>query len=179
MSEVFDLDRDTNIKNNIDAFGKKWIIRKDRTNHLLYAHPEGGREDAAIPENISGAWTKQILLQEQISMHVKKSWDKVDAIAEKKRRKAEAAKELESGKKEVQGDVDGESREAGAERLGNTDEEPKSAKAVRTEEKEAEVKQSFADMPYDQLLSLAQSQGIKSRKKVEIIEALTNGTEDD
>lgn len=176
MSEVFDLDRDQNIKNNVDATGKKWIIVKDRTNHLLYARPEGGRADSVIPEKMAGAWTKQVLLQEQIKMHVQRSWDKADAAAEKQRRRQEAAKEQERRNAQEAEALEGS--EAVSEVVADAVEEPESTE-VNASTKEEEVVNSFESMPYDQLLLLAKEQGITARKKTEIIEALTDGTKDD
>lgn len=179
MSEQFDLDRDTNIKNNIDATGKKWIMVKDRTNHMLHARPEGGRADSVIPEELQGAWTKQMLLKEQIDLFVRKTWDKADEAKVRKERREQAQKEQEL--RNAKAEKDAEEGQVGAEGIKDEAPEPEGEEAgvqdVRT--KEEEVTSSFEKMPYDQLLVLAKSQGITSRKKAEIIEALTNGTEND
>lgn len=183
MSEVFDLDRDTNIKNNIDAQGKKWEIHKDRTNHLLYARPAGGRADSVIPDSLQGAWTKHMLLKERIELYVKESWDHADKINQRNERKRLAAlehqqnkrkKELDDGNGETEERVEVQAEE------GNDEEQAGRPEDTRIEEeKEKETVASFEGMPYDQLLLLAKESGIKSRKKAEIIEALTNGTKDD
>jgi len=176
MSDVFDLDRDTNIKNNIDATGKKWIIEKDRTNHLLYARPEGGRADSVIPEVLAGAWTKSMLLNDQIKMHVKASWDKADAQRIKNERRNQAEKE--HGDEKAQSRQEAETNHD-KELTGGSDDTRSEEESKEEASQEEAVTASFEGMPYDQLLLLAKEQGIKARKKAEIIEALTNGTEND
>ena len=77
--EKFDLDRVTNIENNIDAFGKKWeIVRKDRATALLIAKPNPYRKDFVCPEEFVGAWTSFDRLQEKVKLYVTRTWDLAD-----------------------------------------------------------------------------------------------------
>lgn len=96
MSESFDLDRDTNIAQNIDATGKKWNIYTERGRHLFFARPEPDRADAVIPKDLEGRWTKRMLLDEAIKLHVRKSWDHADEVRVRNERKAQAAKEAKA-----------------------------------------------------------------------------------
>lgn len=101
MSESFDLDRDTNIANNIDATGKKWNIHTERGRHLFFARPEPDRADAVIPKDLEGRWTKRMLLDEAIKLHVRKSWDHADEVRVRNERKAQAAKEAKARENET------------------------------------------------------------------------------
>lgn len=94
MSE-FNLDREMNIRNNIDAQGKKWVVHIKRGSNLCFARPEPDRADAHIPDLLAGHWTKVGMLNEKIKMYVTESWDKADELAKRAARKAQAAKELE------------------------------------------------------------------------------------
>lgn len=94
MSE-FNLDREMNIRENIDATGKKWVIYTERGRHLFFTRPEPDRADAVIPDILQGRWTKRMLLDEAIKLHVKKSWDRAEEVAAKQARRAQAAKEAE------------------------------------------------------------------------------------
>lgn len=96
MSEAFDLDRDTNISNNIDATGKKWNIYTERGRHLFFTRPDPDRADAVIPKDLQGRWTKRMLLDEAIRLYVRRSWDHADEIKAKNERKAQAAKEAQA-----------------------------------------------------------------------------------
>lgn len=102
MSETFDLDRETNLKHNIDATGKKWVIHRQRSNGLLYVRPEPDRVDAVIPKELSGLWTKIGLLQSQLDLYLANSWEKADKAKAANERKAQAAKEA---KKKVADDA--------------------------------------------------------------------------
>lgn len=100
MSEdKFDLDRETNLKNNIDAQGKKWVIHKQRSNGLLFVRPDPDRVDAVIPSKLQGLWTKIGLLQAQLDLYLNESWDKADEAKIKAERKAQAAAEVEARNK--------------------------------------------------------------------------------
>jgi hypothetical protein len=93
MTEVaFNLDRELNIENNVDALAKKWTIHKSRGNALYFARPEPDREDAVIPAVMQGRWTKPVLLQEQINKYLKDSWDQAETAQLKAERVKEAAK---------------------------------------------------------------------------------------
>ena len=176
MSEVFDLDRDTNIKNNIDSTGKKWTIYKDRTNHMLYTRPEGGRADSIIPDKMQGSWTKRHLLEEQIQLHVVESWDKADALKAKAERKQQAIKEHKNGRKATEEEVE----EARTRQEADTGEdlgesgrtEHTGSKEEKEESKEEEAVSHFEGMDYQTLVMLAKEQGITARKKADIIAAL-------
>ena len=99
MSEQFDLDRETNIANNIDATGKKWVVHTERGRHLFFTRPDPDRADLVIPDNLQGKWTKKALLDEEIKKHVQGSWAHADHIAQKNARKAQAAKEAKANAK--------------------------------------------------------------------------------
>lgn len=92
MSETFNLDRETNITNNIDAEGKKWEIHFNRGTALCHVRPNPDRSDAVIPTNMAGQWTKPSLLQEEIQRYITSSWDKAEAAKQKADRKAHAKK---------------------------------------------------------------------------------------
>lgn len=89
----FNLDREMNVRENIDATGKKWVIYTERGRHLFFARPEPDRADAVIPKELSGRWTKKMLLDEAIKLHVKSSWDHAEEVTARNARKAQAAKE--------------------------------------------------------------------------------------
>ena len=95
--EKFDLDRVTNIENNIDAYGKKWeIARQNRQTSLLVAKPNPFREDFVCPKEMFGAWTSYDGLQERIKIYVTKSWDQADKAKVKAEREALATLEREA-----------------------------------------------------------------------------------
>ena len=97
MSEaVFNLDREMQVKNNVDAFGKKWEIKQKRGSALYFAVPNPYRSDFVCPKYMVGLWTKVELLQEQIRKHVDESWDKSDKAKAEADRKAEALKESQA-----------------------------------------------------------------------------------
>src|SRR5210317_497564 len=101
MSE-FNLDREVSIEKNVDANGKKWIIRVNRQNGLCYVRPEPDRSDAVIPVEMKGLWTKPSLLQPRIDAYLQASWDKADAANAAAERKREVARE--QAKKKVKND---------------------------------------------------------------------------
>jgi len=110
MSEQFNLDRETNIANNIDSLNKKWEIKLQRGSSLCFARPNPDREDAKIPKELEGRWTKPSLLREKIKNYVTKSWDIADAANVKNERKREVAKEYKSsGTKSEKGSVQAKS----------------------------------------------------------------------
>jgi hypothetical protein len=81
MTEAaFSLDREANIRNGIDATGRKWGIKSVRGSGMCYARPIPDREDAVIPKLIAGNWTKQSLLAPRIELYCKRSWDEADRI---------------------------------------------------------------------------------------------------
>lgn len=98
MSEEFNLDRVQNIEHNVDANGRKWKIHFNRGTSLCKVRPEPDREDAVIPDNMSGNWTKPSLLQEQITKYVTATWDKADDADIKAERKRQAAREHSKAK---------------------------------------------------------------------------------
>ena len=96
MSEqTFNLDRENNIKENVDAIGKQWKIHVKKGNGLCYVRPNPDREDAQIPKKLQGMWTKPSIVQPLIKAHVEASWDQADAALAAADRKAQAAKEVE------------------------------------------------------------------------------------
>jgi hypothetical protein len=99
MTDKFDLDREVSIQNGVDAEGKKWVIKAQRGNGLLYARPDPDRENAVIPKDLSGLWTKIGLLQKQIGIYLDKSWNQAEEAKLKAERKAQAAKEAAAKRK--------------------------------------------------------------------------------
>jgi len=93
VTEVFDLDRQTNLKENIDDQGKKWEVKQERGRALYFARPNPDRADAVIPKNMQGQWTKVELLKTEIRKYVSESWAKADVAAAKALRTKLAAKE--------------------------------------------------------------------------------------
>jgi len=99
MSEKYDLDRETNIQNQIDAEGKKWEIKQQRGRALYFARPNPDRSDAVIPKNMGGLWTKIELLSAEINKYIKESWDKADLANVKAERKREVARKAKKESK--------------------------------------------------------------------------------
>lgn len=91
--DTFNLDREVNLQNNIDAEGKKWVIKKQRSNGLLFVRPEPDRVDAVIPKELQGLWTKHLLLEGAVKTYLTASWNKVEVANKRKERKEQAAKE--------------------------------------------------------------------------------------
>lgn len=80
MSEAMEtIDRETNIKESIDATGKRWKIFTDRQTGLAFTRPEPDRKDAIIPTLLEGRFTKIPLLQNALDRYLKLSWDEADA----------------------------------------------------------------------------------------------------
>ena len=97
MSEAFDLDRQTNISNNIDPLGKKWEIKHIKGSALYEARPNPYNAQTKIPDEFSGRWTKPHVLQEQIELYLNRAWDASDEAAKKAagKQRAKAAREDE------------------------------------------------------------------------------------
>lgn len=91
--EKFDLDRETNIANNIDANGKKWRIKRSKQTGMFWAEPLPYRSDYVCPKEFPGMWTKPDTLQERITLYVTRTWDMADKKKVKEERVAQAAKE--------------------------------------------------------------------------------------
>jgi hypothetical protein len=85
-----------NPRTGLDATGKKWNIYTERGRHLFFARPEPDRADAVIPKDLAGRWTKRMLLDSAIKLHVRRSWDHADEVRIKNERKAQAAKEAQA-----------------------------------------------------------------------------------
>jgi hypothetical protein len=83
MTEVYNLDRETNIKNNVDALGKKWEVHQERGRALYHARPNPDRSDAVIPKNMQGSWTKVELLQAEILKYLHQTWNKAEQVKAK------------------------------------------------------------------------------------------------
>jgi hypothetical protein len=111
-AQKFDLDRDTNIKNDIDAQGKKWEVKRDRGRALYLARPNPDHERAVIPKQMEGLWTKIDLLRDQIKKYVVESWNHADAVAQKNERKraAEAEQAKEAKKVKAKSDDNGSTK---------------------------------------------------------------------
>ena len=102
----FDLDREVSIERGIDAEGKKWVIKAQRGNGLLFARPDPDRENAVIPKELGGLWTKIGLLQAQIDLYLDKSWTKAEEARAQAERKAVAAKEAAARAKKAKKETD-------------------------------------------------------------------------
>lgn len=95
-AQTFNLDRKVNIENDVDALGKKWEVHKQRGRALFIVRPNPDREDAVIPKTLSGEWTQEHILRENILTYVTSTWDQADLAdvkAERKRQVALEAKE--------------------------------------------------------------------------------------
>ncbi len=93
MSDVFNLDREQNLKARIDPTGRKWEVHSQRGSCLFHARPNPDREDAVIPALFYGEWTKPELLLEKIDLFLVRAWDDSDRKAAEARRTKEAAAE--------------------------------------------------------------------------------------
>lgn len=105
--ETYNLDRQIAIDNNVDALGKKWEITKSsRESNLFMAIPNPYRNDFVCPKPFGGRWTSKDLLQEQITLYLKQSWDQAEAIAQKNARKKQAAEEAAAEKAKLAKKID-------------------------------------------------------------------------
>lgn len=104
-NDKFDLDRETNLKQNIDAQGKKWIVHKQKATGLLFVRPHPDRVDAVIPDKLQGLWTKIGLLQAQLDLYLLETWDKADKAKLDAERKKQAAAEVSARNKKVKDDA--------------------------------------------------------------------------
>ena len=100
MSGTFNLERQTNVANNIDATGKKWEIVHIKGSALYEARPNPYRSDFVCPKEFEGRWTKHTLLDQQIKLYVNRSWDQAEKVKAANARQAQAAKEVKAGKKD-------------------------------------------------------------------------------
>lgn len=94
----YNIDRAEREKHSIDALGKKWNIKVNKQNGLCHARPEPDREDAVIPKEFEGQWTKPSLLGEQIKVYVQRSWDHAEKVQQAAERKAIVFKEAQHAK---------------------------------------------------------------------------------
>ena len=108
----YNFDRAQREAEQVDALGKKWIVKVQRQNGLCYARPEPDREDAVIPKQMQGQWTKPSLLLEQINLYIKRTWDKAEEVAAANARTAKAAKEQEHADKQAKAKADEAARKA-------------------------------------------------------------------
>lgn len=88
MSETFNLDRQINIDNNIDALGKKWEVVHLKGSALYEARPNPYNAQTNTPPEMEGRWTKPDLLMKQIKKYLNASWD----MAEEAQKKSAANK---------------------------------------------------------------------------------------
>jgi len=103
MSEAaFNLDRDINIKNNVDVLGKKWHIVTKKGGGLVMAQPEPYRADFVCPSNMAGLWTNRTKLQDEITKYLMDSWDKAEAKQVQVERTETAVKEAAVREKAAQ-----------------------------------------------------------------------------
>ncbi len=77
------IDRETCIGNNIDALGKKWVIKHIAHSTLYTVRPDPDREDAQIPKLFQGKYTHPDRAQAKIAVHLKNTWDKAEAATKK------------------------------------------------------------------------------------------------
>ena len=97
MTEKFDLNREMNLENAIDAFGKKWHVMHIRGTALYEARPEPEVNGWKMPTQMEGRWTKPNLLKEKIDQYVLETWD----MADKKSIKAERKEHVEKVNKKT------------------------------------------------------------------------------
>ncbi len=154
MSDVFNLDREQNLKERIDPTGRKWEVHTKRGSSLYHARPNPDRDDAVIPSLFYGEWTKAELLLEKIDLYLTRAWDKSDAAAEDARRVKEAAKEQAKIKA-------AEDKAAAA--LGCADEVPVPAVDMTADEKEAVIQRAI-DADNAQFASTSEAKRITAQK---------------
>jgi hypothetical protein len=77
------IDRDNCIANNIDALGKKWVIKHIQHTTLYTVRPDPDREDAQIPTVFQGKYTHPERAQNQLNLHLNRSWDKAETAQAK------------------------------------------------------------------------------------------------
>jgi len=82
------IDRENCIANNIDALGKKWVIKHIAHSTLYTVRPDPDREDAQIPKLFQGKYTHPDRAQAKISVHLKNTWDKAEAATKQAASKA-------------------------------------------------------------------------------------------
>lgn len=80
------IDRDECVAKNIDALGKKWVIKHIAHTSLYTVRPDPDREDAQIPEVFQGKYTHPDRAQSRIDLHLERSWN----AAEKAQSKSQA-----------------------------------------------------------------------------------------
>jgi len=91
MSEQVEvLERATAIPKNIDPTGRQWIIKFVRGSACVRAEPKPFRKGFTCPKIFEGVWTSRVKLQEQITLHLERSWDASDLAALKAQRKKDA-----------------------------------------------------------------------------------------
>jgi len=100
---VFDINREVSIEKNVDATGKRWVIHANRSNGLCYIRPDPDRENAQIPKQMQGLFTKASLAKAEIDKYLKLSWDQAEQAQLKNKQKAERI----AAKKEAASDDDG------------------------------------------------------------------------
>lgn len=98
--EDFSLDRAESIANNVDPFGKKWVITKvSRGTSMFHAVPEPNTGNWRPPHEFAGMWTKIERLQTQIEKYLNRAWDEAEQAQKKlagKQRQAKARTEEEA-----------------------------------------------------------------------------------
>lgn len=100
MSEQpFDLNRENNIEALVDALGKKWEVHSNRQSGLCHASYKDAKENAVIPKEFAGKWTKPSLLITKMKGYVQKTWDNADKKQQRIEREALAEVEAERQEK--------------------------------------------------------------------------------
>lgn len=90
------IDRENCIAQNIDALGKKWVIRHIAHTTLYTVRPDPDREDAQIPEVFQGKYTHPDRAQAKINVHLKNSWDKAEVAQAKSENRTAVATDSKS-----------------------------------------------------------------------------------
>ncbi len=91
---------------NTDATGKDWVIFRQRGTALYFVRPDPDREDAVIPDLVTGRFTKVELAQSAIERYLELNWAEAAKAKSKTMRVSEA--EAEQRVREIQAAVDAE-----------------------------------------------------------------------
>lgn len=100
------IDREHCIANNIDALGKKWIIKHIAHSTLYTVRPDPDREDAQIPKLFQGKYTHPDRAQAKISVHLKNTWDMAEVAQKKAASKGRVDLTTEGASPEAQAEED-------------------------------------------------------------------------
>lgn len=94
MIENFDpTNVEENIKNKIDAFGRKWEIAHIRGSSQYGVKATPNHSNLQVPELMSGTWTRKDFLQARIDQYIERSWRQSELHKQKYERKMKGRKE--------------------------------------------------------------------------------------